>query len=66
MSERPSASIVPDMDIDPLYEIVGHLGAILIQADRDDDSIIIEHVRTAHQLAIDLYRRAARREHVDA
>ncbi|MDB5626133.1 MAG: hypothetical protein JWR73_1935 [Tardiphaga sp.] len=64
MTEHPSASIVPDSD--PLYEIVGHLGAILIQADRDDDPIIIEHVRTAHQLAMDLYRRASRREHTHA
>jgi hypothetical protein len=64
MSERQFASLVPD--IDPLYKIVGHLGAILIQADRDDDPIIIEHVRTAHQSAMGLYRRAARRDHIDA
>jgi hypothetical protein len=64
MAETHSASIAPN--VDPLSEIVGHLGAILIQADRNDDPIIIEHVRSAHEIAMSLYRLASRQEHVDA
>jgi hypothetical protein len=36
------------------------LGAALIQSDFTDDQIIIEHVRSAHQMAIGLRREAAR------
>lgn len=42
MAERRSASIVPD--IDPLYEIVGQVGAILIRVDRDDDPIVPKQI----------------------
>ena len=63
MPEPQAPSIAPETD--PLYEVVSHLGAILMQADQDDDKIIIEHVREAHRLALDLHRKA-REEHVDA
>ena len=48
---------VPLEETDPLYQAVAHLGAVLIQADRDDDPIIIEHVRAAHRLALELHRK---------
>ena len=53
MTER-SPSLVP-VD-DPLVEIIAHLGAALMQSEPKDDPIIIDHVRTAHQLALDLKR----------
>jgi hypothetical protein len=37
-------------------EIVGHLGAILMQTASSDDQIIIDHVRKAHELATALRR----------
>jgi hypothetical protein len=55
-----SPPIAPDNEADPLLEIIAHLGAALIQSDFTDDQIIIEHVRSAHQMAIGLRREAAR------
>jgi hypothetical protein len=55
-----SPSIMPSDEPDPLLEIIAHLGAALIQSDFTDDQIIIEHVRSAHQMAIGLRREAAR------
>jgi hypothetical protein len=46
---------------DDVLEIVGHLGAALIQAAPSDDPMIIEHIRAAHGLALDLYRQSGRR-----
>ena len=37
-------------------EIIGHLGAILVQTIPSDDQIIIDHVRRAHELATALRR----------
>jgi hypothetical protein len=59
MAEGKSPSIVPDRD-DPLLEIIAHLGAALIQSNVTDDQIIIEHVRSAHRLALDFRQAAAR------
>lgn len=42
--------------LESLEEIVGHLGASLIQAIPSDDQIIIGHVRDAYQIAIELLR----------
>jgi hypothetical protein len=39
-----------------VVEIIGHLGAILVQTIPSDDQIIIEHVRKAHELATALRR----------
>ena len=56
MAELRSPSSAPE--IDPLYEVVSHLGAILMQVDPAHDAIIIEHVQAAHQLALGLHRKA--------
>lgn len=64
MSESRSPSIAHGDD--SLYEVVSHLGAALMQADRDDDPIIIEHVRSAHRLALGLHRKASNQERTDA
>ena len=61
MAEGQSPSIVP-MDDDPLYEVISHLGAVLMQAERNDDPIIIEHVRSAHGIAVRLYRKSQREQ----
>jgi hypothetical protein len=37
-------------------QIIGHLGAALMQAAPNDDQIIIDHVRKAHEIAIALRR----------
>ena len=55
-----SPPIAPGIAKDPLLEIIAHLGAALIQADPTDDPIIIGHVRSAHELTIELRRHAAR------
>jgi hypothetical protein len=52
-------SIVPS-DGDPLVEIIAHLGAVLIQAGASDDQIIVDHVRSAHRLPLDLRQSSAR------
>lgn len=40
-----------------LLEIIGHLGASIIQSVPTDDQIIMDHVKVAHELA-----KAARRQ----
>lgn len=59
MSDSPPI-VPPDApwEADTLLEIASHLGAALIQADPADDRLILNHVRDAHQLAIDLYRKS--------
>ena len=59
MVSHLSPPVVPE-EADPLYEVVSYLGAVLIQADRDDDPIIIEHVRAAYRLPLDLHRKTDR------
>ncbi|MDB5504696.1 MAG: hypothetical protein JWR89_4598 [Tardiphaga sp.] len=59
MTDR-SPSIVPEYAIDPLLEIIAHLGAALIQSQPTDDPIIIGHMRSAYNLAIDCQREASR------
>jgi hypothetical protein len=46
-----AAGITPKVE-----EIIGHLGAILMQTAPSDDQIIIDHVRKAHELATALRR----------
>ena len=46
-----AAGITPKVE-----EIIGHLGAILVQTIPSDDQIIIDHVRKAHELATALRR----------
>jgi hypothetical protein len=48
-----SAESVEDL----LSEIIGHLGASIIQSVPADDQIIMDHVKAAHELA-----KAARRQ----
>jgi len=55
-----SPSIVPDMDVaelgpDALLDLVGHLGAALIQSDKITDRVVVDHLQSAHRLALDLY-----------
>ena len=42
---------------DLLNEVIGHLGASIIQSVPADDQIIMDHVKAAHELA-----KAARRQ----
>lgn len=51
-SLAPAAPTPVSPDI--LLELVGHLGAALIQSDKIDPTVI-EHVQSAHRLALDLY-----------
>ena len=39
-----------------LLEIIGHLGAAVIQRARCDDEIIMDHVQDAYDLAVKLRR----------
>ncbi len=39
-------------------QIIGHLGAALMQTSPSDDQIVIDHIRNAHELAIALRRQA--------
>ena len=41
---------------DQLREVIAHLGSALGQSDYTDDQIIIEHLRSAHHLALDALR----------
>lgn len=59
MASCQSQPVLPE-EADALYQVVSHLGAVLIQADRDDDPIIIGHVRAAHRLALELHRKTDR------
>ena len=59
-----SPSIVPAISeatagtYDAMLEIIGHLGAALMQAAPTDDAIIIGHIKSAHLLALELHRDA--------
>ena len=55
MGQRPA----PD-EPDQFFEVVSHRAAALMQANRDDDPLLVEHVRAAHRLALDLHRQAER------
>jgi len=53
-----SPPIVPDdqavtSDADALLELVGHLGAALLQSNLDP--VVRGHLQSAHRLALDLY-----------
>lgn len=54
-----SSPIAPDLDVptkpDTLLDLVGHLGAALIQSDKITDPVVIDHLQSAHRLALDLY-----------
>lgn len=55
-----SPSITPDMNAaklgpDALLDLVGHLGAALIQSDKITDPTVVDHLQSAHRLALDLY-----------
>lgn len=39
-----------------LLEVIGHLGAALIQQAPSDDKIIMDHVRDAHDIAVQVRR----------
>lgn len=58
MSEL-SPSIAPHFQAtaspDALLDLVGHLGAALIQSDKIHDPAVIDHLQSAHRLALDLY-----------
>jgi len=41
-----------------LAEIVGHLGAAIIQSTTSDDQIIMDHVKAAHEIAKIVRRKA--------
>ena len=43
---------------DELAEIVGHLGAAIIQSTTSDDQIIMDHVKAAHEIAKIVRRKA--------
>lgn len=44
---------------DQLREMVAHLGSALGQSDYTDDQIIIGHLRSAHDLALNVLRSGA-------
>ena len=55
-----SPSIAPQIDAarlgpDALLDIVGHLGAALIKSDKITDSTVVDHLQSAHRLALDLH-----------
>ncbi len=55
-----SPSIAPEFDAaalgpDALLDLVGHLGAALIQSDKITDPTVLDHLQSAHRLALDLY-----------
>lgn len=55
-----SPSIAPEMNAaglgpDALLDFVGHLGAALIQSDKITDPAVVDHLQSAHRLALDLY-----------
>lgn len=55
-----SPSIAPEFDAaapgpDTLLDLVGHLGAALIKSDKITDPAVIDHLQSAHRLALDLY-----------
>lgn len=55
-----SPSIAPEMNAARLgpeasLDLVGHLGAALIQSDKIADPTVVDHLQSAHRLALDLY-----------
>jgi hypothetical protein len=55
-----SPSIAPDVDVaelgpDALLDLIGHLGAALIQSDKISDPTVVDHLHSAHRLALDLH-----------
>lgn len=55
-----SPSIAPEMNAarvgqEALLDLVGHLGAALIQSDKITDPTVVDHLQSAHRLALDLY-----------
>ena len=69
-----SPSIAPEMDAanlgpDALLDLVGPLGAALIQSDKITDPTVVDHLQSAHRLALDLYSSSGgsrRYRHVEA
>lgn len=57
-----SPPIAPDLTVsagpNTLLDLVGHLGAALIQSDKITDPVVIYHLQSAHRLALDLYSSA--------
>jgi hypothetical protein len=51
---------VPELEPwrDELSEIIGHLGAAIIQSCDKDDQIIMDHVKAAHEIAKIVRRKA--------
>ncbi len=45
-----------------LLQIIGHLGAAIVQSIPSDDQIVMDHVRDAHKLANDLFADRFRKE----
>ena len=60
-----AAPLASPSPCDILEQIVGHLGAAVMQALPSDDQIILDHVRRAHELAKLLWttQRSAKAEH---
>lgn len=55
-----SPSLAPEMDVaklgpDALLDLVGHLGAALIHSDKITHPSVVDHLQSAHRLALDLY-----------
>lgn len=46
----------------PVEEALGHLGAALMQAAPSDDQIIMDHVRNAHAILLNLFREELKAE----
>lgn len=57
---RPDRAPPPADETEAILEIIGHLGAALIQTVPSDDQIIMGHVKSAHDLACQLRRRLAK------
>ncbi len=43
---------------DELSEIIGHLGAAIVQSTDRDDRIIMDHIKAAHEIAKIVRRKA--------
>lgn len=55
-----SPSIAPEIDTaatgpDTLLDLVGHLGAALIRSDKITDPVLLDHLQSAHRIALYLY-----------
>jgi hypothetical protein len=49
-----------NLGADALLDLVGHLGAALFQSDKITDPIVVDHLQSAHRLALDLYTSSGR------